>query len=709
MSHVNSLGCDSPTQVHSLLSYSVKKSVPLVLQNEVSECGLASLAMISSFHGYQIDLASIRRLISLDRQGMSLQELIEVSGAVNMAGRAVKCDIDQIHKLTLPCILHWNLDHFVVLTGVNNKHVYINDPAIGKRKLTFGQFSDSYTGIALELAPTTNFKKENVQQVIKIGHLWTSIKGLKRSLAALLSLSIVLQVFILISPYYIQLTIDDVLISNDHPLLVVLLVGFSFIVVAQVGVSLLRRWILLKLSSSLNIQMGSNLFFHLLRLPMEYFEKRHVGDVVSRFGSLNRIREMITSNFVEALMDGFMAIILLIMMFTYSSVLTYMVLGISLFSAAIQIAFFFPSRMITEETIAAKAKEDTIFLESIRAVQTIKLFSRETNRQSIWLNRYVEVINLDIRLGKLELVKDSLTKLLNGVEPLLVLFLGATAIMDGQFTIGMLLAFIAYKTQFTNSFEALVRNLLCLKLVRLHLERLSDIALQDKEICQTQSFSHSGKSSGSGTLRLRNVGFQYSDNSQWVFRHLSLSVEPGETVAITGASGSGKTTLLKVILGLLRPTEGEIFVGEFNQQDLPINQFRSNIGTVMQSDTLLSGTLMENISMFDTNIDEEFLIKCCEDACIMDEIRALPLGLNTPVGDMGSGFSGGQLQRIYLARALYKRPTLLCLDESTSHLDGQNESLINQNIKQLNITKIIIAHRENTIKLADRVIDLNSL
>ncbi|BCG17084.1 hypothetical protein HLBS07_09360 [Vibrio alginolyticus] len=365
--------------------------------------------------------------------------------------------------------------------------------------------------------------------------------------------------------------------------------------------------------------------------------------------------------------------------------------------------------MITEEVIAAKAKEDTTFLESIRAVQTIKLFSRETNRQSIWLNRYAEVINLDIRLGKLELIKDSLTKLLTGIEPLLVLFLGATAIMDGQFTIGMLLAFIAYKTQFTNSFEALVRNLLSLKLVRLHLERLSDIALQDKEIYQNQSFSHFDKSSDSGTLKLHNVGFQYSDNSHWVFRHLSLSVKRGETVAITGASGSGKTTLLKVILGLLRPTEGEIFVGEFNQQDLPINQFRTNIGTVMQSDTLLSGTLMENISMFDTYIDEEFLIKCCEDACIMNEIRALPLGLNTPVGDMGSGFSGGQLQRIYLARALYKKPTLLCLDESTSHLDAKNESLINQNIKQLNITKIIIAHRENTIKLADRVIDLNAL
>ncbi|MFA0178139.1 peptidase domain-containing ABC transporter [Vibrio lentus] len=686
-----------------LLSFSGKKRVPLIMQAEVSECGLASLAMISSYYGARSNVATFRKFQTLSAQGMSLKQIMGLANETGLISRALRCELNEVGNLKLPCILHWDLDHFVVLTGISNQWFYINDPALGKRKLSLAEFSRSFTGIALELTPCSSFKKKDSRLVMKMSQLWSKIEGIKRSLVSLFLLSLILQTTALISPYYMQWVIDSVLLSNDKALLIVLALGFSILTIIKIVVAAFRSWLVLRISNVLNIQMGANLFRHLIRLPIRYFENRHVGDVVSRFGSLNAIRELITTGVVEATIDGIMAITILVVMYLYNPVLASIAILFVLMLFFIQMFFYFPNRRITEESIVANANEDTHFLESIRAVQTIKLFNHETHRQNVWLNRYAEVINADIRLGKLNITEDSLIGLLLGLESIFIIYFGALNVMDGGFTVGMLLAFIAYKGQFTTSINAFIGKMFSFKLLGLHLERLSDITLEQQEefLCKATL-----PKCIKGSIKIEKLSYRYADNLDWVIKDLSFEVRSGECVAITGESGCGKTTLMKLILGLLKPSSGTIYLDGVNIQDLSLNDYRQLLGSVTQDDILLSGTLSENITMFDSDYDENKVIACCQAACIWNEIALLPMGLNSLVGDMGSSFSGGQLQRIFLARALYKEPNILCLDESTSHLDANNEVSINKNLDDLNVTKIIIAHRYETINSADRVINL---
>ncbi|MGF1831744.1 peptidase domain-containing ABC transporter [Photobacterium angustum] len=690
--------------VIDLISYSGKRNVPLIMQSEVSECGLACLAMISSFYGYKINLSPLRKKITLDSNGINLKQLMNVANQLHFSSRALQCSLNEIEQLSLPCILHWNMDHFVVLTRVTKNTIFINDPAFGKRKIHRKEFSDSFTGIALELTPTTSFKKQDVRVVMKINQLWEKITGLKRALISLLALSLILQSAALLLPYYMQWVVDNVLLSNDTSLLIVLAFGFSLLTIIQSGVSAFRSWLVLRFSSSLNLYMGANLFHHLIHIPMSYFEKRHIGDVVSRFGSLSAIREMLATGLVEAVIDGIMASIVLIMLYVYSPLLATIALGFVLLSFLVQLAFYYPNRRITEESIVAEAKEDTSFLESIRAIQTIKLFSHETSRQNLWLNRYAEVINTNIRLGKLDIAETTFNSLIFGLESILVIYFGALIVIDGELTVGMLLAFIAYKGQFTTSITNFIDNILSFKLLGLHLERLSDITLQKTELNNTNYAAP--LSVVKGDIRLESIYFRYTDSSEWVLQNVNLEVKSGDSIAIVGASGCGKTTLLKIILGLLKPTSGRIYLDGVDINQLGLNEYRQHFGAVMQNDLLFSGTLFENITLFESNYDEDKLTECCRLACIFEDIAKLPMKYHSLVGDMGSNFSGGQLQRLFLARALYKEPKILCLDESTSHLDEKNELFINDNIKKLTMTRIIIAHRPETIASVNVVYEL---
>jgi len=695
-----------PSQTLRLLTYSGIKKVPLIMQSEVAECGLTSLAMISSYYGGFLSLSQLRESVTLDLQGINLKQLMDIANECNLSSRAVQCELHEINQLKLPCILHWNLNHFVVLTRVSKKWIYINDPAIGKRKLTVNEFSDSYTGIALELNPTINFKKNKVKRTMKANQLWEKIIGLKRSLISLFLLSVVMQSIALISPYYIQWVVDTVLLSNDEALLLILAIGFTLLTLIQIAVSSFRGYLIIRLSSAMNIQMGANLFHHLIRLPMGYFEKRHIGDIVSRFGSMTSVRELLTTGVIEALIDGIMAIIILIMMYLYSPLLATLVVFIVIISFIVRLAFYYPNRAMTEKTIIASAKEDSSFLESIRSIQTIKLFSHEANRQNFWLNQFAEVINAGIHLDKLNIGEDAFNSLIFGLEKILIIYFGALIVIDGNLTIGMLLAFIAYKEQFTSSMIALMNKVISFKLLGLYLERLSDITLQQQEFSQSEATLPSPIQ---GYLQIKNISFRYSDNSKWILKDISFEVQPNESIALVGTSGCGKTTLIKIILGLLKPCEGKIYLDGVDINKLPLNKYRKYLGAVMQNDTLFSGTLSENLTMFDTNYNKEKLIECCKCACIFEDIQDLPMGFQSLVGDMGSVFSGGQLQRIFLARALYKEPKILCLDESTSHLDQENEHAINNNVAKINMTKIVIAHRKETIESVDRVIYLDSL
>ncbi|WP_435275266.1 peptidase domain-containing ABC transporter [Psychrobium sp. nBUS_13] len=447
------------------------------------------------------------------------------------------------------------------------------------------------------------------------------------------------------------------------------------------------------------------MFRHLLRLPLQFFESRHLGDIVSRFGSLGSIQSMLTTELIEVVLDGIMVVTTLFLMFVYLPVLAWLVIGVVISYALVRVISFAPLRRLSEEGIIANAKEDSNFMESIRAIQSIKIFGKEIQRQTLWHNHFADAVNTGIRSAKLGLLTEVINSLLFAVENILVIYIGAKSVINGDISIGMLMAFISYKGQFTSKSSALIDAAVNYKMLGLHLERVADIAMTDQE---SGIDNNSSDKEISGEIKLKSLSFSYGDGLPLIFNQLNCTFKQGESVALVGASGTGKTTLMKVMLGLIKPTSGNIYDQDQSIESIGLRSYRSQVAAVMQDDQLFSGSLSDNISFFDPQVDHRKVEFCAKLAAIHDDNMKMPMTYHSLIGDMGTSLSGGQKQRVLLARALYKQPKILFLDEATSNLDVKLESAVNNAIKNLDITRIIIAHRPETIRSADRVLLLKN-
>ncbi|REL25592.1 peptidase domain-containing ABC transporter [Thalassotalea euphylliae] len=678
------------------------KKIPLILQAEIAECGLACLAMISSYFGKKIDLTTLRRNCKVSATGSSLKDLVYFSGQLSLSSRALKVELKDLKHFKHPCILHWDLSHFVVLKSANDKHVVVHDPAFGERTLTLEDVSEHFTGIALELTPTKTFIKEDKTRRLRPSDFWSKITGLTKSIALILMLSLCLQFFLLASPYYIQLVIDKVILTADVNLLNLIAIGFALILTFEVLTQLVRSLSLIHFNQSLSVQLATNLFHHLIRLPLSYFETRNTGDVISRFNSLQQIKQTLSTGLAEAVIDGLMAIFTLIMLAFYSIKLTVIVVLIATVYATLYSLFYRYYRQICERELVAKAEENSNFIETIKSIQTIKVFGSESKRESLWQNNYVNITNQAIKLGRFKACFDALHRLFFGIENIIVVFIAAHMVIGSGFSTGMLFAFLAYKHQFLIKTSSLIEKSIELKMLSVHFDRLSDIVLTPKEA----SLSNQDYLQVDGSIELKNVSFRYSHTSPYILKNLNMTIKKGENIAITGQSGCGKSTLLKLMLGLAEVESGEILI-----DGVPLNQidktvYRNQVASVMQDDNVLSGSIIDNITFFDANADLELAKECARLAHIDKDINSMPMGYNTLVGEMGSILSGGQKQRLLLARALYRKPKILFLDEATSHLDVNLEHHINESVQHLEITRIVIAHRPETIMSANRVINL---
>ena len=684
------------------LRFGHAKRLPMFLQTEAAECGLASIGMVACFHGHRVDLAALRRRFTVSLKGSTLAFLMQVAGRLNLAPRPLRLELEELAQLRAPCILHWDLNHFVVLKGVDARGAIVHDPAFGVRRLTHAQVSRHFTGIALELTPTNEFKPLDDRRRIRLRDLLGPVTGLRRSLAQVFAMALALQAIAIVTPFYMQWAVDGAVVSADRDLLTVLGLGFLLLTIVQVILTAVRSWVVLYLSTTLNLQWLANVFSHLLRLPVSYFEKRHLGDVVSRFGTVTTIQRTLTSSFVEAMIDGVMAIATLAMMFVYSGMLTLVAIVAVLSYGLLRWVFYDPLKRATEEQIIHTAKQQSHFLETVRGVQSIKLFGRQEERRSRWLNLVVDSVNQDLVTQKLGLGFRSANGLVFGVERIAIVWLGALLVLDSAFSIGMLFAFMSYKDQFSARVAGLIDKMIDLRMLNLQGERLADIVLTPPE----QEAPEAAAQAIDASLEVRELSFRYSDMEPFVLLNCTFSVAPGESVAIVGPSGGGKTTLVKLMLGLLAPTDGKIFAGGLDIQKLGIDRYRKLVGTVMQDDQLFAGSIADNICFFDPSPDQSAVEHFARMAAVHDDIAAMPMGYNTLIGDMGAALSGGQKQRILLARALYKRPRILFLDEATSALDVQKEKAVNDAIRSLKLTRIIIAHRPETIASAERVIVL---
>ncbi len=687
------------------ISFGFGTKLPLILQTEGTECGLACIAMVAGFHGYRTDLSTLRNQFSISLKGSTLTNLIQISNRLEMGTRPVKVELEDLNQLQLPCILHWSFNHFVVLKEVSAKSIIIHDPAFGLRTISIDEASELFTGVALELWPNTGFKPQEIKQTIKLRSLMGRVTGLWRSFGQILLLALTLEIFSLVSPFFLQWVIDNVIVSADRDLLSTLAIGFGALMLMQQAITVIRSWVIMYMSTTLSVQWRANVFTHLIRLPVQYFEKRHLGDVMSRFGSVDIIQRTLTTSFLEAILDGLMTIVTLIMMFIYSPMLGWIAIGAMALYGLSRWAWYQPLRTATAEQIIHAAKQQSHFLETVRGVKAIKLFQREDERRSTWLTLVVDQINADLRTQKLYILFKTFNGVLFGIENILIIWLGAKFVLDGNFSVGVLMAFIAYKGQFDSRVASLIDKYYEVKMLQLQGERLADIVLTEPEK-MIGSNAFADNSVLPPTIEVIGLRYRYAEQEPFVLDGVNFKITTGESVAIVGPSGCGKTTLMNVLLGILPATEGDVLIGGVSVKHVGIRTLRQMVGTVLQDDVLFAGSIADNISFFDPQADQKWIEECASMAAIAPEITAMPMGYNTLVGDMGTVLSGGQKQRVLLARALYKRPQIIFLDEATSHLDIAKEHEVNAVVRSLNITRVIIAHRPETIATANRTISL---
>jgi ATP-binding cassette subfamily B protein RaxB len=703
------------------------------MQSEDAECGLACIAMVLANYGHHVDMVTLRHRYAISLKGSTLRGVMDLATALGLTCRALRLDLDNLHNLKLPAVVHWDLTHFVVLVRVKRNRMglvrsaIIHDPALGRRELSLKEFSKHFTGVAVEMTPSVSFERKTEKPRIKLATLMGRTIGLKRSLFQIFLLATALEVFSLVSPLFMQWVVDYAILSADHGLLNILAVSFALLLVVQTAIKSVRSWVVLYMSTHLGMQWVANVFAHLLALPITFFEKRHLGDIISRFGSVTSIQRTITTNFVEAIVDGLLAVATLVMILLYSVKLSVVVAISILAYGLLRFLAYKPFRNAAEDQLILQAKEQTIFIESIRAIQSIKLFNQETERRSRWLNALANAINRGIATSKMSVGFSGAHDLTAGACNLLLVWFGARLVMDNEFSVGMLFAFMSYAGTFSTRVYSLIDRGIDLKMLSLQAERLSDIVLTEKErdvdepapLSEASAAGNAARSviSDSGShvpvadagLECVDLSFRYGEGDPLILENLNLSIASGESVAIIGPSGCGKTTLVKLLLGLLDATNGAVLVGGIPIRQVGIRAYREMVGTVMQEDQLLTGSISENISFFDATPDHEWIEECARTAMIHETILAMPMGYHSLLGDMGSTISGGQKQRILLARALYKRPRILILDEATSHLDVEAEIWISQAIGKLALTRVIVAHRPETMRSAERIIDLSRI
>lgn len=681
------------------------RRVPRILQTEASECGLACLVMVCRYFGMDIDLLNMRRRFGISSHGATLATIIHIAGQLSLKTRPLSLDIDEIRQLKRPCLLHWDMSHFVVLVAVKRGRFIIHDPAFGRRVVGLTEISRHFSGVALELWPDSEFIPVKARSKLNLRSLMKNISGLPGFLIRIFCLSLLVEAVNILIPMGTQLVMDHVIIARDHDLLGLICLGLLTFILFRTFISMLRAWTSLVMQSLIDIQWKTGLMDHLLRLPLAYFEKRKLGDIQSRFSSLDTIRSTLTSSLISGTIDVIVSVGVFVMMLLYGGWLIAVVLGFTLIYMVLRLSTYQRYRQAQEEHIVKEARAGSHFMETLYGISTLKVLGLTEIRSRFWLNLNIDTTNAGIRMTRLDMLFGGVNALISTLDQVIILWLGASMVIEGQMTLGMFVAFNAYRGQFSERASALIDMVLQLRMLALHNDRIADIVLQETEVYQPARRLCPPDEAAS--LQVRDLGYQYDKLSRPVFAGVSFLVSAGESVAITGPSGSGKTTLMKVMSGLLSSDTGSVLFNGIDISGAGLNNYRDCIACVLQEDKLFAGSIAENISSFSEQRDPDRIISCAQSSHIHDEIMQMPMGYETLVSELGGSLSGGQKQRLLIARALYRRPAILFLDEATSHLDLDNEARVNASIRELKITRIFIAHRPSTIASADRVIELS--
>ncbi len=675
--------------------------LPVILQADRAECGLACLAMVAGFYGHHATLRELRARFRMSMRGATVRKLHDCAQQMGLNCRAVRAELEELKQLRAPSILHWEFDHFVVLKSVNRRGLSIVDPAMGTRRLSLEEASGRFTGVALELAPTPALARKKAADSVPLFSFLTAFKGLSGPLGAVFTMTVLLQVFALAMPLQMQFTVDQGIRQGDMNIVVALAVGFGSIAVISALTEYFRSVLVLYAGNTAAFRMVGGLAHHLLRLPDAWFTARHPGDVLSRFNSITPVRNFLMSGAFAMLVDAVMAVGAVAVLLLYSWQMTLALCAFLAFSSALKLTTYGPLKHLTHESIAADALEESSFIENVQRHRSIKLLGAEADREDAWGQRYVTSINAEARLRRFGIHLQLAASTITAVETAVMLLLGASQVIAGAFTLGMLFAFNSYSGMFAARIHALVRALLDMRMLRLHRERIADIGLEKREVPAGTNGIRAGLR---GAISVRSLSYAYNDEEGPVLHNLDLNVAPGEFLAVSGESGAGKSTLVKLLAKLLNPDEGEIQVDGHDLRLLDTAHYRRQLGVVMQDDDLFSGSLLENIAAGEARPDLTRAAQAAQLACIDEDIRRMPMQYLTLVGHMGSTLSGGQRQRVMIARAVYRRPRILLLDEGTAHLNDALQQQVLTNLAGLGITLIAVTHDPRVLACADRCV-----
>lgn len=681
-----------------------RRRVPVILQGEISECGLACLAMIAAAWGLKADLAALRARLASTPRGLSLRMLMNLAAGIGLAARPVRIGLQKLSELKLPAVLHWNMDHFVVLERVRKGVAWIVDPAQGRRRVSLESISPNFTGIAVEFTPTHGFEPGLLRLSRSFRRAWLDDRGLRAAALRALWLTLVLQITIIALPFAYRGVIDRAGGRAFDSRLVWIAAGIGLMILVQAGSAWTRGQVVTRLGNIFVHRVSTHIVARLFSLPVAFFQRQMLGDVLSRVRSVDAVRRFLTDQAAPLVIDLAVGLVTAALMVGFSPHLAAIVIAGLALEIAVRFSRMRKQRELTENLLDAESKELSQLLESMRAIQTIKLAAREAQRFAAWENELVRVLNAGTQVSDQRTSVSTLTSAISGLEWAAVLAVGVLGVGAAPVTIGVLFGFLAYRGVFRERLSTVVENFWALQMISVHLRRLDDLMLAEAEP-QGKGILPLG---GPGNLKLENVSFRYSPTEPPVLDNVSLEIPAGACIGIIGPSGSGKSTLIKLILGLETPQQGSITLDGVPIESVHRQVWRERFGTVMQDDTLLAGSINQNIAFFDSRIDMDRVRAAAKDAAVHDEIDAMPMEYGTMVGDMGVQVSGGQRQRILIARALYREPQILLFDEGTANLDAESERKIAGVLGNLALTRIIVAHRSHLLSVSDIVYEIRN-
>jgi ATP-binding cassette subfamily B protein len=677
---------------------------PLLQMTEV-ECGLTCLAMVLAYYGRKVSVSDLRLQFGTGRDGASALNIVKAARHYGLRVRALSLQHSEFRHMTLPAIVHWEFNHFVVVERWTPKWVDIVDPATGRRRLTAQEFDTAFTGIVVTLEPGANFQRRSASSAITLRSY--IIETLKRTPGAMLQVllaSIFLQIFGLVLPLLTKVVVDQILPLKIVGIMNILAIAMILVLCSQGVTTLVREWVLVYLRTRIDIQMMLGFFEHLFSLPYTFFQQRSTGDLLTRMGSNNIIRDAVSSQLIGTLLDGTMVILYLFILFWLSLPFTILTLVVGLLQILIVISTAAPMNDLMKRELAAQGKSQGYMAEALAGVATIKAAGAEHQALERWSNLFFEQLNISIRRSYISSVIGVVMGMLRSFSPLALLWIGALQVLNNTMTIGTMLALTALASVFLDSLGMVVGRMQQLQLVNANVERLVDITTAEPEQYRDKVQVPPRLK---GQIRLENVFFRYSVDSAEVLRNITMTIPAGQKIAIVGRTGSGKSTLGKLLLGLYPPTKGTIYYDELPLQHLQYQEVRRQFGVVLQDTTIFSGTLLQNITLNNPMMPKERAIQAAEVAAIHDDVMKMPMGYETFIGEGGCSLSGGQRQRIAIARAVAHSPSVLLLDEATSNLDVITEQRVTEHLDSFACTQIIIAHRLSTIRKADLILVLD--